>query len=67
MSPPPASPAATERRESKARTSRRGGFWKVLKFIKDQWIILGFAFACVMAYLFPCMYKSLLPFFHLSL
>lgn len=29
-------------------------FWKIVNFIKEQWIILGFAFACVMAYLFPC-------------
>ena len=52
MSPSPALASPVE-----AKTPSNGHmakFWKIVNFIKEQWIILGFAFACVMAYLFPC-------------
>ncbi|KAK0389299.1 hypothetical protein NLU13_2874 [Sarocladium strictum] len=39
--------------KSSSEKSQAERFWKVVRFVKDQWIILGFAFACVMAYLFP--------------
>ncbi|KAH8176211.1 SBF-like CPA transporter family (DUF4137) domain-containing protein [Sarocladium implicatum] len=50
---PPSTSAATPGKAKMFPDGKRAKFWKVVNFIKEQWIILGFAFACVMAYLFP--------------
>ncbi|KAL2213447.1 hypothetical protein CC79DRAFT_42568 [Sarocladium strictum] len=52
MSPPPAVTPAGENKPTSHKTKRQR-FWQVVNFAREQWIILGFAFACVMAYLFP--------------
>ena len=31
----------------------KGGCMRILNFLKKQWIIIGFALACLMGYLFP--------------
>lgn len=53
MTPPPVVTPAGENKSTSSKTKRQR-FWQVVNFAREQWIILGFAFACVMAYLFPC-------------
>lgn len=53
MSQTPLPMAVTLDPDVAAEKDRSSRFRQILRFIKEQWVILGFAFACLMGYLFP--------------